>query len=69
MQDDIATFLQYIPVDVVSSDHRVYSNNDSTLDSTSHAIACDDVTRSHNLVICYFADIIIAYITAGQRNW
>ena len=38
-------------VNVVSSDHRVYSNNDSTSDSTSHVIACDDFTRSRNLVI------------------
>ena len=36
-----------ILVDMVSSDHRVYSNNNST----SQAIACDDFTRSHNLVI------------------
>ena len=51
------------------SDQRVYSNTvDSTSDSTSHAIVCDDFTRSHNLVIGYFADIIIADITAGQRN-
>ena len=41
-----------------------YSNNFSTLDSISHAIACEDFTRSRNLVIGYFADI-----TAGQRNW
>ena len=40
-----------ILVDVVSSDHRVYSNNDSTLDSTSRAIACDDFMRSCHLVI------------------
>ena len=35
-----------ILVDVVSSDHRVYSDNDSTSDSTSHTIqgACDDFT-------------------------
>ena len=37
----------------------------STLDSTSHAIARDDFTRSRNLVIGYFADIIIADITVG----
>ena len=55
--------LPNIHVDVVSSDHRVYSNNDSTSDSNSHVIACDDFTRSRNLVIGYFADI-----TAGQRN-
>ena len=36
---------------LVSSDHRVCSNNDSTSDSTSHAIACDDFTRSCNLII------------------
>ena len=40
-----------ILVDVVSSDHRVYSTNDLTFDSTLHAIACDDFTRSRNLVI------------------
>ena len=57
-----------ILVDVVSSDHRVYSNNDSILDSTSHAIACDNFTRSRNLVIGYFTDIIIADIITGQRN-
>ena len=56
-------------VDVVSSDHRACSNNDSTLDSTSHTIACDDCTTSHNLVIGYFVDIIIADITAMKRNW
>ena len=55
-------------VDVVSSDYRVYGNNDSTLDSTSHAIACDDFTRSRSLVMDYFVDIIVADITAGQRN-
>ena len=35
-----------ILVDVVSSDHAVYSNNDLTSDLTSHAIARDDFTRS-----------------------
>ena len=35
-----------ILVDVVSSDRRVYSNNDYASDSTSHAIARDDVMRS-----------------------
>ena len=40
-----------ILVDMVSSDHRVYSNNDSTLDSTSQAIAHDDFKRSRHLVI------------------
>ena len=44
-------------------------NNDSTSDSTLHAIAHGDFTRSHNLVIGYFADIIITDITAGRRNW
>ena len=44
---------------VVSSNHRVYSNNDSTSDSTSHAIAHDEFTRSRNLVIGYFADITV----------
>ena len=53
---------------MVSSDHRAYSNNDSISDSTSHAIAHDDFTRSRNLVIGYFTDIIIADITTGQRN-
>ena len=47
--------LPNILVDVVSSDHRVYGNNDSTSDSTSHDIArdltCDDFVRSCNLVI------------------
>ena len=42
--------------------------NDSTSGSTSQAIAHDDFTRSRNVVINYFADIIIADITAGQRN-
>ena len=52
---------------MVSSDHRVYGNNDSTSDSTSHAIARDDFTRSHKSVIGYFADIMIADITAGRK--
>ena len=43
-------------------------SNNSTLDLTSHTIACDDCMRSRNLVISYFADIIIADITAGKRN-
>ena len=60
--------LPNIIVDVISSDHRVYSNNDSTSDSTSYAIASDDFMRSHNLVIGYFTDIIITDSTAGQRN-
>ena len=51
---------------MVSSDHRVYSNNDLT--SALHIATCDDFMRSHNLVIGYFADIRIADITAGQRN-
>ena len=42
-------------VDMASSDHRVHSNNDSTSDSTSHSIACDNFTTSRNLII---ADII-----------
>ena len=33
-----------------------------------HAITYDNFTRSHNLVIGYFADLIIADITTGQRN-
>ena len=54
---------------MVSSDHRVYSNNDSTLDSISHAIASDDFMRSRNLLIIgYFADIIITNVTSGQIN-
>ena len=63
--------LPNILVNMVSSDHRawVYSYNDSTSDSTSHAITCDDFTRSHNLVIGLFENVIIADITAGQRNW
>ena len=69
--------LPNILVDMVSSDHRVYNNNDSTSDSTSHAIAHDDFTRSSNLVIGYFADIIIitdiSYCWAEKltlcRNW
>ena len=46
--DDIAALLQYnSPKHVVSSNHRVYSNNDSTSNSsTSHATACDYFTRS-----------------------
>ena len=40
-----------ILVDMISSDHRVYSNNDFTSDSISHAIAHNDFSRSHNLVI------------------
>ena len=40
-----------ILVDMVSSDNRVYSNNDSTSDSTSQAIARDKFTKSRNLVI------------------
>ena len=62
-----------ILVDVVSSDHRVCSNNDSTSDSTSHAIAHDDFTRLQSLVA---GDIIIAdisYCWAEKlmlcRNW
>ena len=49
----IATYitLSNILVDVVSYYHRVYSNNDSTVDSTSHVIAHDDFTRSRNLAI------------------
>ena len=41
-----------ILVDIVSSDHRarVYGNNDSISDSTSHTIARDDFMRSRNLV-------------------
>ena len=42
-----------ILVDVVSSDHRVCSNNDSTLDSTSHATAHDNFTRPCRLVAGY----------------
>ena len=55
---------------MVSSDHRVlvYSNYDLTLDSTSHVIARDNFMRSRSLVMDYFIDIIIADITAGQRN-
>ena len=49
-------------VDMLSSDHRVYRNNDSS-NSTSHPIARDNFTRSCKLVIGYFADI-----TAVQRN-
>ena len=30
--------------------------------------AHDNFTRAHNLVIGYFADIIIADIITGQRN-
>ena len=59
--------LPNILVDVVSSDHRVYNNNDSTSDSTSHAIACDGFTTLGNMVIGYFADIIIIDITARQK--
>ena len=51
--------LPNILIDVVSSDHRVYSNNDSTSASTSHAIAHDDFMRLRSLVIGYFADIQI----------
>ena len=56
---------------MVTSNHSVYSNShsNSTLDSTSQAIAHDDFMRSCNLVIGYLADIIIKDITAGQRNW
>ena len=50
----------------------LYSNNDSISDSTSHAIAHmhDDFTRSRNLVMDCFTDIIIiiADLTAGLRN-
>ena len=54
---------------MVSSDHRVYySNNDLTSDSTSHAITCDNFTRSRNLVIGYFADIIIVDIIVLGRE-
>ena len=42
-----------ILVDVVSSDHRVCSINDSTSNSTSHAIARDDFTRPRSLVAGY----------------
>ena len=44
-------------------------------DSTSYAMAHDEFTRSRNLVIGYFADIIITDITAWAeklvlcRNW
>ena len=62
--------LPNILVDVVSSYYRfrvyiyiVYTNYSSS-DSTSHAIAPDDFTRSHNLLISYL-EVIIADITAG----
>ena len=64
--DDTAVLLQFnlskILVNVVSSDHRVYS----TSDSISHAIACDNFMRSRNLVIGLLRRYtIIADITAG----
>ena len=33
----------------------------------SHAIACDDFTRLHSLVMDNFVDIIIADITVGRE--
>ena len=40
-----------ILVDMVSPNHRIYSNYDSTSDLTSHTIACDNFMRSSNLVV------------------
>ena len=39
-----------------------------TVQPRIHVITCDDFTALRNLVIGYFADIIIADLTAGQRN-